>query len=85
VLIAEMLLLTARNDKGRGPVGSGALVRAGLPGALLADLAMDGRPAVAEDQCGPGISGPAANCLPMPAMRCGSIGGAGTCGRSSGG
>jgi hypothetical protein len=49
VLIAEMLLLTALNDKGRVPVGSGALIGVGLTGALLADLAIDGRLAVAED------------------------------------
>ena len=44
-----MLLLTALNDKGSVPVGSGALIRVGLTGALLADLAIDGRLAVAED------------------------------------
>jgi Golgi phosphoprotein 3 GPP34 len=49
VLIAEMLLLTALNDKGRVPVGSGALIRVGLTGALLAELAIDGRLAVAGD------------------------------------
>jgi hypothetical protein len=49
VLIAEMLLLTALNDKGHVPVGSGALIQVGLTGALLADLAIDGRLAVAED------------------------------------
>jgi hypothetical protein len=49
VLIAEMLLLTALNDKGHVPVGSGALIRVGLTGALLADLAIDGRLAVADD------------------------------------
>jgi hypothetical protein len=49
VLIAEMLLLTALNDKGHVPVGSGALIQVGLTGALLAELAIDGRLAVAED------------------------------------
>jgi hypothetical protein len=49
VLIAEMLLLTALNDRGSVPVGSGALIRVGLTGALLADLAIDGRLAVAGD------------------------------------
>jgi hypothetical protein len=49
VLIAEMLLLTALNDKGQVPVGSGALIRVGLTGALLAELAIDGRLAVADD------------------------------------
>lgn len=44
-----MLLLTALNDKGHVPVGSGAFIRVGLTGALLADLAIDGRLAVAED------------------------------------
>lgn len=44
-----MLLLTALNDKGNVPVGSGALIQVGLTGALLADLAIDGRLAVAED------------------------------------
>jgi hypothetical protein len=49
VLIAEMLLLTALNDKGSVPVGSGGLIQVGLTGALLADLAIDGRLAVAAD------------------------------------
>jgi hypothetical protein len=49
VLIAEMLLLTALNDKGNVPVGSGALIQVGLTGALLADLAIDGLLTVAED------------------------------------
>jgi hypothetical protein len=49
VLIAELLLLTALNDQGQVPVGSGALVQVGLTGALLADLAIDGRLAVADD------------------------------------
>jgi hypothetical protein len=49
VLIAEMLLLLALNDKGSVPVGSGALIRVGLTGALLAELAIDGRLAVAAD------------------------------------
>ena len=44
-----MLLLIALNDEGRVPVGSGALVRVGLTGALLAELAIDGRVAVADD------------------------------------
>jgi hypothetical protein len=49
VLIAEMLLLTALNDRGHVPVGSGALIQVGMTGALLAELAIDGRLAVAED------------------------------------
>ena len=44
-----MLLLTALDDTGRVPVGSGALIRVGLTGALLADLAIDGQLAVADD------------------------------------
>ena len=44
-----MLLLAALNDKGSVPVGSGALIRVALTGALLADLAIDGRLAVADD------------------------------------
>ena len=44
-----MLLLTALNDKGNVPVGSGALIQVGLTGALLADLAIDGLLAVAGD------------------------------------
>ena len=44
-----MLLLAALNDRGNVPVGSGALIRVGLTGALLADLAIDGRLAVAGD------------------------------------
>ncbi|HEY2640686.1 MAG TPA: GPP34 family phosphoprotein, partial [Streptosporangiaceae bacterium] len=49
MLIAEMLLLTALNDKGTVPVGSGALIQVGLTGALLAELAIDGQLAVADD------------------------------------
>ena len=44
-----MLLLTALNDKGQVPVGSGGLIQAGVTGALLAELAIDGRLAIAED------------------------------------
>ena len=44
-----MLLLTALNDKGQVPVGTSALIQAGMTGALLADLAVDGRLAIAED------------------------------------
>ena len=43
VLIAEMLLLVAVNDKGRVPFGSDSFVNIGLTGALLAELAIDGR------------------------------------------
>jgi len=50
VLIAEMLLLVAVNDKGHVPLGSGdAFVAVGLTGALLAELAIDGRLTIAED------------------------------------
>jgi len=44
-----MLLLTALNDQGNVPVGSGALIQVGLTGALLADLVIDGRLAVSQD------------------------------------
>ena len=44
-----MLLLIALDDKGHVPVGSGALIQVGMTGALLADLAIDGRLAVAQD------------------------------------
>ena len=44
-----MLLLAALNDKGTVPVGSGALIQVALTGALLADLAIDGQLAVADD------------------------------------
>ena len=36
VLIAEMLLLVAVDNNGYVPVGSGAFVKVGLTGALLA-------------------------------------------------
>jgi hypothetical protein len=49
VLIAEMLLLVAMNDKGHVPVGGDAFIRVGLSGALLAELAIDGRLTIAED------------------------------------
>jgi hypothetical protein len=49
VLIAEMLLLVAVNDKGHVPVGSDAFVKVGLTGALLAELAIDGQLTIAED------------------------------------
>jgi len=49
VLIAEMLLLLAVNDKGHVPLGSDSFVDVGLTGALLAELAIDGRLTVAED------------------------------------
>lgn len=49
VLIAEMLLLVAVNDKGHVPVGGDAYIKAGLSGALLAELAIDGRLTIAED------------------------------------
>lgn len=49
VLIAEMLLLVAVNDKGHVPAGSDAFMKAGLSGALLAELAIDGRLTIAED------------------------------------
>ena len=49
VLIAEMLLLVAVNDKGRVPLGSDSFVDIGLTGALLAELAIDGRLTIAED------------------------------------
>jgi hypothetical protein len=49
VLIAEMLLLVAVNDKGHVPFGSDSFVDVGLTGALLAELAIDGRLTIAED------------------------------------
>jgi Golgi phosphoprotein 3 (GPP34) len=49
VLIAEMLLLVAINDKGHVPFGSDSFVDIGLTGALLAELAIDGRLTIAED------------------------------------
>ena len=39
VLIAEILLLVAVDDKGHVPAGSDAFVKVGLTGALLAELA----------------------------------------------
>lgn len=49
VLIAEMFLLVAVNDKGHVPAGGDPFVKIGLSGALLAELAMDGRLTIAED------------------------------------
>jgi hypothetical protein len=49
VLIAEMLLLVAVNDKGHVPFGTDSFVDIGLTGALLAELAIDGRLTIAED------------------------------------
>jgi hypothetical protein len=49
VLIAEMLLLVAVNDRGHVPFGSDSFVDIGLTGALLAELAIDGRLTIAED------------------------------------
>jgi hypothetical protein len=49
VLIAEMFLLLAVNDKGHVPVGNDAFVNVGLTGALLAELAIDGQLMIAED------------------------------------
>jgi hypothetical protein len=49
VLIAEMLMLVAVNDKGHVPVGSDAFVNVGLTGALLAELAMGGQLTIAGD------------------------------------
>ena len=49
VLIAEMLLLVAVDDKGHVPAGSDAFVKVGLTGALLAELAIDGQLTVGDD------------------------------------
>jgi len=49
MLIAEMLLLVAVNDKGHVPVGTDAFVNVGLTGALLAELALGGQLRIAED------------------------------------
>jgi hypothetical protein len=49
VLIAEMLLLVAVDDKGHVPVGSGTFVKVGLTGALLAELAMNGQLTIGDD------------------------------------
>jgi hypothetical protein len=49
VLIAEMLLLVAVNDKGHVPAGSGDFIKVGLSGALPAELAIDGWLAIADD------------------------------------
>jgi Golgi phosphoprotein 3 (GPP34) len=49
VLIAEMLLLIAVNDKGHVPVGTDTFVKVGLTGALLAELAMAGQLTIAAD------------------------------------
>ena len=49
VLIAEVPLLVAVNDKGHVPEGSDATVKAGLTGALLAELAIDGQLTIGDD------------------------------------
>jgi hypothetical protein len=49
VLIAEMLLLVAVDDKGHVPVGSDAFVMVGLAGALLAELAVGGQLTIGDD------------------------------------
>jgi Golgi phosphoprotein 3 (GPP34) len=49
VLIAEMLLLVAVNDKGHVPAGTDTFVKIGLAGALLAELAIDGHLTIGED------------------------------------
>lgn len=49
VLIAEMLLLVAVDDKGHVPAGSDALVKVGLTGALLAELAVGGQLTIGDD------------------------------------
>jgi hypothetical protein len=50
VLIAEMLLLVAVNDKGHvSPWSSGSFLNVGLTGALLAELAMGGQLTIAGD------------------------------------
>jgi Golgi phosphoprotein 3 (GPP34) len=58
VLIAEMLLLVAVNDKGHvSPWSGGSLLNVGLAGALLAELAMGGQLTIAGDgtvRAGPG-------------------------------
>jgi Golgi phosphoprotein 3 (GPP34) len=55
VLIAEMLLLVAIDEKGRVPIrrksnftGRNAFMEVGLAGALLAELAIDGQLTIAE-------------------------------------
>ena len=49
VLIAEMLLLVAVDDKGHVPAGSDAFVKVGLTGALLAELAVGGQLTIGDD------------------------------------
>lgn len=44
-----MLLLVAVDDKGHVPARSDAFVKAGLAGALLAELAIDGQLTVGDD------------------------------------
>jgi hypothetical protein len=49
VLIAEMLLLCATTDGGKLPAGSRPIVRIGLTGALLAELAIGGSLTIERD------------------------------------
>jgi hypothetical protein len=50
MLIAEMLLLVAVNDKGHvSPWSGGSFLNVGLTGALLAELAMGGQLTIADD------------------------------------
>ena len=50
MLIAELLLLAAVNDKGNVPVGSDAFVNEGPTCALLAELALGGQLTIADDR-----------------------------------
>ena len=51
MLIAEMLLLVAVNDKGHvSPWSGGSFLDVGLPGALLAELAIGGQLTIAGDE-----------------------------------
>lgn len=49
VLIAEMLLLVAVDEKGHVPIASDAFVAVGLTGALLAELAINGQLTIGDD------------------------------------
>jgi hypothetical protein len=84
VLIAEMLLLVAVDDNGHVPVGNDAFVKVGLTGALLAELAVDGKLMTGmTGGYGPGIPGRATSCWPTSTTPCATTWKARRPGRSS--
>ena len=73
MLIAEMLLLVAVDDKGHvSPWSGGSFLNAGLTGALLAELAMGGQLTIAGDgTVRAGRPDQMTNCWPTSTTPCG--------------